>query len=153
LSVVPSVVGFGLWVYGLTGIGDHSGPAPTGISGPGSDSMSAPDVGAVSLPLCVWPPTGLHTRERAQRDRCTFAVRDCPVTLALVVVMIADMFGTVVLLPIYLQLVLGPSTLTVGAMMLPGGLVMVLAAPAVGRMFGRVGPRPLLTPGLGLVVV
>src|SRR5690625_5948171 len=69
------------------------------------------------------------------------------------VVMMGAMFGTVVLLPIYLQLVLGLSTLTVGAMMLPGGLVMGLAAPAVGRMFDRVGPRPLLTPGLGLVVV
>src|SRR5690625_736213 len=37
-------------------------------------------------------------------------------------------------------------------MALPGGLAMGLAAPAVGRMLHRVGPRPLLTPGLGLVV-
>src|SRR5699024_7429811 len=106
-----------------------------------------------SLALFVWRQTALQKRDRALLDLRTFAVRNFSVAVVLMVVMMGAMFGTVVLLPIYLQLVLGLSTLTVGAMMLPGGLVMGLAAPAVGRMFDRVGPRPLLTPGLGLVVV
>src|SRR5699024_12293586 len=59
----------------------------------------------------------------------------------------------VVLLPIYLQKVQALSTLSVGLMMLPGGLAMGLLAPLVGRLFDRVGPRPLLVPGLSAVVV
>src|SRR5690625_2032828 len=153
LSVVLSVVGFGPLVYGLTGIGGDSGPAATGSSGPGPDALIALGVGVVSLALFVWRQTALQKRDRALLDLRTFAVRNFSVAVVLMVVMMGAMFGTVVLLPIYLQLVLGLSTLTVGAMMLPGGLVMGLAAPAVGRMFDRVGPRPLLTPGLGLVVV
>src|SRR5690625_6251479 len=153
LSVVLSVVGFGPLVYGLTGIGGDSGAAATGSSGPGTDALIALGVGVVSLALFVWRQTALQKRDRALLDLRTFAVRNFSVAVVLMVVMMGAMFGTVVLLPIYLQLVLGLSTLTVGAMMLPGGLVMGLAAPAVGRMFDRVGPRPLLTPGLGLVVV
>src|SRR5699024_822224 len=153
LSVVLSVVGFGPLVYGLTGIGGDSGAAATGSSGPGPDALIALGVGVVSLALFVWRQTALQKRDRALLDLRTFAVRNFSVAVVLMVVMMGAMFGTVVLLPIYLQLVLGLSTLTVGAMMLPGGLVMGLAAPAVGRMFDRVGPRPLLTPGLGLVVV
>ncbi|MEE1619498.1 MDR family MFS transporter [Brachybacterium sp. J153] len=152
LSVVLSGVGFGALVYGLTGIsgGGHGGDAP---SGPPMAALIALIVGVAALVLFVWRQLILQKVERALLDLRTFASRNFSVAVALMVVMMGAMFGTVVLLPIFLQRVLELSTLTVGLMMLPGGLAMGLLAPLVGRLFDRVGPRPLLVPGLAAVVL
>jgi DHA2 family lincomycin resistance protein-like MFS transporter len=57
------------------------------------------------------------------------------------------LFGALILLPLYLQGVLGASTLATGLVLLPGGLVMGLLGPVVGRLFDRLGARPLVVPG------
>jgi DHA2 family lincomycin resistance protein-like MFS transporter len=57
------------------------------------------------------------------------------------------MFGTLILLPIYLERVLGLDVLKVGLLLLPGGLLMGLLSPIVGRIYDRRGPRVLLVPG------
>jgi DHA2 family lincomycin resistance protein-like MFS transporter len=44
--------------------------------------------------------------------------------------------------------VLELGTLETGLLLLPGGLVMGALSPVVGRLFDRVGPRPLVTPGV-----
>ena len=45
------------------------------------------------------------------------------------VVMMAALFGTIILLPIYLQNVLGLEPLQTGLLLLPGGLIMGLLGP------------------------
>jgi DHA2 family lincomycin resistance protein-like MFS transporter len=65
--------------------------------------------------------------------------------------MMMAMFGTIILLPIYLQNVRGLSTLQTGLLLMPGSLLMGLLGPYVGRMFDRVGPRPLVLPGTIIV--
>lgn len=154
LSVLLSAVGFGPLVYGLTGIsgGGHGGAAEA-PSGPPVAALVALVVGVVALALFVLRQLRLQRRERALLDLRTFASRNFAVAVGLMVVMMGSMFGVVVLLPIFLQRVLELSTLSVGLMMLPGGLAMGLLAPFVGRLFDRVGPRPLLMPGLAAVVV
>ena len=154
LSVLLSAVGFGPLVYGLTGIsgGGHGGAAEA-PSGPPVAALVALAVGVVALALFVLRQLRLQRQERALLDLRTFASRNFAVAVGLMVVMMGSMFGVVVLLPIFLQRVLELSTLSVGLMMLPGGLAMGLLAPFVGRLFDRVGPRPLLVPGLAAVVV
>jgi DHA2 family lincomycin resistance protein-like MFS transporter len=69
------------------------------------------------------------------------------------VIMMMAMFGTIILLPIYMQNVRGLSTLQTGLLLLPGGLVMGLLGPYVGRLYDRIGPRPLVVPGTVAVSV
>ena len=57
------------------------------------------------------------------------------------------LFGVIILLPIYMQNVMGLDVLTTGLLLLPGGLVMGLLAPTVGRIYDRIGPTALLVPG------
>ena len=55
--------------------------------------------------------------------------------------MMAALFGTIILLPIYLQNVLGLDPLYTGLLLLPGGLIMGLFGPTVGRLYDRFGPH------------
>jgi DHA2 family lincomycin resistance protein-like MFS transporter len=57
------------------------------------------------------------------------------------------LFGTLIILPLYTQNVLGLNTLSTGLLLLPGGLLMGILAPFVGRIYDRFGPRVLLIPG------
>ena len=58
-----------------------------------------------------------------------------------------SLFGTLILLPLYMQQVVGTSTLNSGLALLPGGLIMGVLGWFVGRAFDRIGPRPLIIPG------
>ena len=62
-----------------------------------------------------------------------------------------SLFGTLILVPLYAQTVLGLEALQTGLLLLPGGLIMGLLAPSVGRAYDRFGPRPLLVPGAIIV--
>ncbi|GAA1486918.1 MDR family MFS transporter [Brachybacterium fresconis] len=156
VSVVLSGLGFGTLVYGLTGISGGQGGSGAADAASGSAPTAAIVcllIGVVSLTLFVRRQLTLQKADRPLLDLRTFALRNFTVAVALMVVMMGAMFGVVVLLPIFLQRVLELSTLSVGLMMLPGGLAMGLLAPLVGRLFDKVGPRPLLVPGLSAVVV
>jgi DHA2 family lincomycin resistance protein-like MFS transporter len=65
--------------------------------------------------------------------------------------MMMALFGTIILLPIYLQNVLRLSTLQTRLLLLPGGLLMGLLGPHVGRLYDKAGPIRLLVPGVLVV--
>lgn len=147
LSVVLSAIGFGTLVYGLSSLGGRDGGVPLPVA------LGCLAVGVVALAVFVLRQRRLQEDEGALLDLRTLAHRNFAVATALMIVMMGSLFGMVVLLPIYLQDSLALPTLSVGLLLLPGGLLMGLAAPFVGRMYDRVGPRPLLVPGLATVSV
>ncbi len=58
-----------------------------------------------------------------------------------------------ILLPLYLQELRGLGPLGAGLLLMPGGLAMGLLGPRIGKLFDRVGGRPLTVPGaLGVVL-
>ncbi|KAM9863629.1 MDR family MFS transporter [Leucobacter sp. BZR 635] len=141
VSVLLSVLGFGGLVYGLSEVG-------AAASGKALISPFVPaGIGAVALALFIWRQTVLQRDDRALLDLRTFKSK--PYALSVVLIACASMalFGSLILLPIYAQNVLGLSPLQTGLLLLPGGLLMGLLGPVVGRMIDARGVRPMLIPG------
>lgn len=61
------------------------------------------------------------------------------------------LFGATFLLPLFLQEIRGLGAMETGLLLLPQGLAAALAMPIGGRLFDRVGARPLLVFGLLLL--
>ena len=145
VSVVLSAIGFGGLVYGLSNLGEVEG----GIS---SVSGWAPlAVGALGLALFVLRQLRLQRKDIALLDLRTFRSRGFSLSIGMIMISMVALFGTIILLPIYTQRVLGLDALTTGLLLLPGGLVMGLLAPFVGRFYDKHGPRVLLVPGTIIV--
>jgi DHA2 family lincomycin resistance protein-like MFS transporter len=141
LSIVLSALAFGGLIYGLSSIGEATeGHAPV--------APAIPIVaGVLALALFVLRQLRLQPEGRALLDLRPFRVPAFSLGVVVMLVAMGALFGTLILLPLYLQNVLGLTTLDTGLMLLPGGLVMGLIAPFIGRLFDRVGPRPLVIPG------
>ncbi|MFT4210728.1 MAG: MDR family MFS transporter [Microbacterium sp.] len=144
-SVVLAAIGFGGVVYGLSSLEqilDSSAWAPT----------VAFIVGLAALALFARRQVRLQRRqEGALLDLRPFASREFRLSLLLAMVAMATMLGTVTVLPLYLQNGLGVSALVTGLLVLPGGVVQAALAPFVGRLYDRVGPLPLVLPGMILI--
>ncbi|WP_235866070.1 MDR family MFS transporter [Serinibacter arcticus] len=147
LSVVLSAVGFGGLVFGLSAIGK-------GGSTQGSMSPIVPLIaGVVALAVFVLRQISLQRRDAALLDLRPFRVRAFSLGIVMIMVSMLGLFGTLILLPIYLQQVMGLGTLQTGLALLPGGLAMGILAPFVGRAYDRIGPRPLVVPGSFVVAL
>jgi MFS transporter, DHA2 family, lincomycin resistance protein len=146
-SVVLSVPAFGGIVYGLSQLGQ-------GSSGSGM-ALAFVGVGVVSLLLFGWRQRRL-TRQQGSSpllDLRAFTYPMFSLSVALLCLAMLALFGVVILLPLYLQTVRGIASLTTGLMLLPGGLLMGLLGPTVGRIFDRYGPRALSVLGAVLLSV
>jgi MFS transporter, DHA2 family, lincomycin resistance protein len=145
-SVVLSALGFGGGVYGLSLLGAPAGPSAF-------PSWAPLAIGCAGLVAFVVRQLTLQRHDRALLDLRTFASRNFTVSVLLMAIMMMALFGTLIVLPIYLQNVLGLTTLQTGLLLLPGGLLMGLLGPPVGRQYDRIGPAKLLVPGVVIVTV
>lgn len=145
-SVVLSAFGFGGLVYGLSQLGGEGGGHGAAAATPSGVIWGAFGVGVIALGAFVWRQLALQRRDRALLDLRTFRSRNFSISVALMIVLMASLFGTIIVLPYYLQRVLLLEPLETGLLLLPGGLLMGLLGPLVGRLFDRVGPTPLLVP-------
>jgi DHA2 family lincomycin resistance protein-like MFS transporter len=143
-SVVLSAVGFGGLVYGFASVG-------TLFEGAWAPAAAV----AVGLAALLWFAVRQRRLQRASDsallDLRPFGVPAFRVAVALVMLAMAMMLGTVVVIPIYLQNGLGAAALATGLVLLPGGLLQGLASPFVGLLYDRIGPRPLVLPGAVLM--
>src|SRR5699024_8130945 len=103
--------------------------------------------GVITLVLFIWRQVLLQRTDAALLDLRPFRSRPFSVGISMMLISMGALFGTLILLPIYLQNVMGLTTLQTGLVLFPGGLSMGLLAPLVGRLFDKIGPRPLVIPG------
>ena len=144
-SVILSAFGFGGLIYGLSRVGELSQPGVTSMAA--TQVWVSIGVGVLALAAFVIRQLVLQRSDKALLDLRTFVSPTFSVSIVMMAVSMVALFGTIILIPIYLQQVLHLEAITTGLLLLPGGLLMGLLAPFVGRLYDRVGPAPLLIPG------
>ena len=143
-SVVLTAGAFSTLVYGLTRIGEvgtSASEAPLGVP-----SWAWVLAGAALLTVFVLRQLLLQRTGSALLDLRPFTVPAYTVSLILAVASYTALFSAVILLPFYVQGVLGRSAFVAGLVVLPGGAVMGLLSPLVGRAYDRFGVRALVVP-------
>jgi EmrB/QacA subfamily drug resistance transporter len=135
--------GLALLIYGLAESGAHGGF--------GHAQVLAPSIaGALLLATFVWhalrTPTPLV-------DLRLFANRVFSASIVTMVLMILAVFGGMLLLPLYLQVVRGESALETGLLLAPQGLGAMLAMPIAGRLADRTGIGRIVPVGLAIIAV
>ncbi len=144
VSIPLTVVAFGPLVYGLSLVGAEHVEFWV--------PMLSIGIGVGGLVAFIARQLVLQGRGAAFLDLRTFTHSSFTVALTMMAIAMMAMFGTIIMLPLLLQRAYGMEPLQVGLMMLPGGLAMGLLGPVVGRLFDRVGPRPLVLPASAVVL-
>lgn len=140
-SVILSTIGFGSLLYSFSVIGN---------SGFGLEFFISFTIGAVVVALFFRRQLRMEQpmlRVRVLKNR-TFLIG----TIIGMVVQ-AALLSVGILLPIYLQSLLGYSATESGLVILPGALLMGIMGPIAGRWFDRHGPRVLAITGTLLLTV
>ncbi|WP_251550246.1 DHA2 family efflux MFS transporter permease subunit [Neobacillus muris] len=141
LSVLLSTAGFGALLYGFSIAGDKgwaSAPVLVYLA-----------IGIIVLTLFCWRQLTaadplLNLRVFKNKMFTMTAIINTFVTM----IMYADM----ILLPIYLQASRGYTVLETGLLLLPGALINALMSPVSGRLFDKVGAKPLAFIGLIFII-
>jgi len=142
LSIILSTFGFGGLLYGFSVAGD---------AGWGSYQVIIPlIVGSITLVMFIIRQFKLET------PILEFRVFSYPIfTLAtgLGMVVFVSMIGTAVILPLYMQNMIGFSAFQSGLVLLPGAIIMGLMNPITGRLFDRFGARWLTIIGFFILTI
>ncbi|MEO5807140.1 MDR family MFS transporter [Devosia sp.] len=147
LSILLSIIGFGGFVYGVSGIGNVN-PEPGTLP-----AWIPLVIGAATIVIFVFRQLGLQKQDRALLDLRTLTSTTFTLAVVMMSILMMSMFGAFILIPIYLQNVLHFDVLHTGLLLLPGGLIMGLCAPTVGKYYDKYGPRPLVIPGSVILAV
>ena len=143
VSVLLSVPAFGGIVFGLSRLGQ-------GSSGP-AVALGFVAVGVACLLVFGWRQLRLIRKGSPLLDLRAFRYPMFSLSLTLLCLAMLSLFGMVILLPIYLQTIRSIGSLSTGLILLPGGLLMGLLGPTVGKLFDRYGPRGLTILGASLL--
>ncbi len=145
LSIPLAALGFGGLVYGMASIGEAAeGDAAVPV-------WALFTVGGVSLVLFLLRQLVLQRDDRALLDLRVFRSPVFSISMGAMLLATATMFGAFILVPLLAQRGLGMDPLQTGLITLPGGLLMGVASPFVGRIYDAHGPRVLLVPGVLLM--
>lgn len=153
-SVILSAFAFGSIVFGLSQFGSsHAEETESVTSGINPVTLGAVtlSVGFVILAIFVWRQLLLQKADRALLNLRVFLTSNFTISVIIMAILAMAMFGTLTLLPLYLQNVVGLDPLQAGLTLLPGSVLMGILAPVMGRVYDAKGPKALLIPGTIIV--
>lgn len=144
-SAAMATLGFGGLVYGLSLFGEG-----TANLGPSIGIVLA---GVATITIFVLRQLKLQRSGAPLMDLRTLTHRTYALSLIILCVAFLAMMGAMILLPLYLQNLRALTPLQTGLLLMPGGLAMGLLGPTVGKLYDKVGSRPLVLPGaIGIVL-
>lgn len=142
LSIILSTLGFGGLLYGFSTAGSTGWVSEQVII-----SMV---VGLCSLVLFITRQSKL---EQPILQFKVFQNKVFTITTILGMIVFIAMIGGAVILPLFMQNMLGYTAFESGLMLLPGALLMGVMNPITGRLFDKFGARWLSIIGLSLLVI
>lgn len=141
LSIALSTIGFGALLYGFSSAGTDGWTDGLVLT------MFA--VGVIGLVLFVW------RQLKMEKPMLELRVFQSPVfTLSTIIsaIVMMSMIGAEIVLPLYIQNILGETALHSGLLLLPGAIVMGVMSPITGIIFDKIGPKLLAIVGMTLLV-
>ena len=142
VSFVESIVGFG----GITlGIGNISSFGLISIEG-GLPLI----IGAVVCALFILRQCGL---EKPFLDVKILANRNYAVSVIASMVLYLVMMGSSVMMPLYVQSVMGYSAVVSGLVTLPGSLATAVVSPFAGNLYDRIGIKKIFVAGSAALII
>lgn len=142
LSVIYSTIGFGLLLFGFSSAGSR-GWDDTVV-------LISVIVGVIITVIFVIrqlrssdPLLNLHVFKFKMFSMTTI------INIAITILMYADL----ILLPIYLQNGRGLSALDAGLILLPGAIVNAFLSPVTGKIYDKIGAKPLFLIGTALIAI
>jgi len=142
-GLITEVIGFGAILYGA------STAATSGWSSP---KVVGPFiVGGIGLVLFAL--VELYFAKAPLLDLRLFRKRIFLNASLLGYVSVIALFGAEFLMPLYLQALRGLSALQTGLVLLPLAITGGISVTVAGRLYDRLGPRPLVTAGFAILMV
>jgi EmrB/QacA subfamily drug resistance transporter len=134
--------GLALFVYGMSEAG--------ATGGFGGRAFAGVSVGLALVALFVW-----HAWRRGHAaliDVSLFARRGFAAAAGTNLFVGIALFGALILLPLYYQLVRGESPLSTGLLLMPQGIGAALAMPIAGKLTDEIGARIVIPVGIALAL-
>lgn len=142
LGVVFSTIGFGGVLYGFSS---------AGTAGWASAIVIVPIlVGIISLTIFVRRQL---TSDHAMLEFRIFQTPTYSIAVLISLMLNMSLFSGLILLPVYVQNILGLSPVQSGLLLLPGSILMGMMSPINGRLFDKYGARWLAITGLIIMIV
>jgi len=130
--------GIAVFLYGMSQAGNQGGFGST-------RTIVAASTGLVLVALFVW-----HASVRGKSaliDLSLFARRGFATAAAANLLLCIALFGSLILLPLYYQVVRRESALHTGLLLAPQGIGAALAMPVAGGLSDKIGPRLVVSVG------
>jgi len=141
LSIILSTLGFGGLLYGFSMAGSEGWTS--------AQVIVSLLVGAITLFIFIMRQLRL---EEPILEFRVFKYKTFSLTTGLGMIVFISMIGTAVILPLYMQNMLGFTALESGLVLLPGAIIMGLMNPVTGRLFDRYGAKWLSIIGFSVLV-
>src|SRR5690625_691115 len=141
-SIIFSTLGFGGILYGFSIAGN--------VGWQSMHVVLSLIIGILSLTIFIRRQTKL---EQPMLEFNVFKYKIFALSTGLSMIVFVSMIGTAVILPLYMQNMLGFSAFHSGLVLLPGALIMGFMNPITGRLFDRFGARWLTIIGFFLLTV
>ena len=142
-GLITETIGFGAVLYGASVAANEGWTAP--------EVLVSFVVGAIGL--AAFAIVELYVAKDPLLDLRLFAKRIFLNASLLGYVSVIALFGAEFLMPIYLQSLRGITAFQTGLILLPLAITGAISAVIAGRLYDRVGPRPLVAFGFGVLVI